>query len=217
VKITEIYEKYRIPNNLQEHQFRVAGVVSLIADNFEQELSKQSVVSACLLHDMGNIIKFKLELFPEFLEPEGSEYWKSVKDEFIEKYGRDEHFATNEIVREVGVSERISQIVGAFGFSKASDTLETDDIEIKIAAYSDHRVKPDSLAPMLERFADGRKRYVENKNAKFDVDYFDERVAIWKKVENQIFEKCIIAPEDISNESVAPVIEKLRDFEVETN
>ena len=60
-RITEIYDEYKIMPNLREHMFRVAGVASLICDNLEESLSKKEIISACLLHDLGNIVKFDLE------------------------------------------------------------------------------------------------------------------------------------------------------------
>ncbi len=62
-KISEIYEEYKIMPNLREHQLRVAAVAAQICDNFNKPLNKKEIITACLLHDMGNIIKFKLELF----------------------------------------------------------------------------------------------------------------------------------------------------------
>ena len=59
------------------------------------------LIAACLFHDMGNIIKSDLKKFPEFLEPEGLEYWDRVKKEYVEKYGKDEHAATVAIARAI--------------------------------------------------------------------------------------------------------------------
>ena len=77
--ISEIYEEYKIMPNLREHMLRVAGAASLICDNFTEPLNKEEIISACLLHDMGNIIKFKLDYFPEFNKPEKAEYWQNVQ------------------------------------------------------------------------------------------------------------------------------------------
>ena len=74
MKISEIYQKYQIPPHLQLHMYRVSAVAWTICDNFDEELDKIKIVAADLLHDMGNIIKFDLKLFPEFLEPEGYDY-----------------------------------------------------------------------------------------------------------------------------------------------
>ena len=89
MKIQKIYDDYKIMPQLQLHQLRVAGVASIIVDNFQEKLDKDAIVSAALLHDMGNIIKFNLNFFPDALEPEGLDHWQSVKDEFILKYGPD--------------------------------------------------------------------------------------------------------------------------------
>src|SRR3989344_2472976 len=102
MKITEIYEKYKIPPNLQLHQLRVAGVASIICDNFDKPLDKGSIITTCLLHDMGNILKFNFDIFPEeFYGKQGRAYWEKVKQEFKEKYGEDEHKATHAIAEEL--------------------------------------------------------------------------------------------------------------------
>jgi len=59
--ITEIYEHYNIPPWLQEHMLRVSAVSSIICDQLGDKVRKHEVVSACLLHDMGNIIKFDFD------------------------------------------------------------------------------------------------------------------------------------------------------------
>ena len=41
MKISEIYEKYKIMPNLQEHMLRVAGVASIICDNFSKKIEKK--------------------------------------------------------------------------------------------------------------------------------------------------------------------------------
>src|SRR5436305_1624080 len=109
--ITEIYEKYKIMPNLQLHQLRVAAVAKKISDNLVTQVDKAAVVEACLLHDMGNIIKFNLSKspqFPSFLEPEGLKYWQAVKDDYLQKYQtEDEHQATLAIAKEIGASAKV--------------------------------------------------------------------------------------------------------------
>ena len=86
--VQQIYNEYRLMPTLQLHQLRVAGVAKIIADSFNGEIDKESIVLACLFHDMGNIIKFDLKNFPEYNQPEGIEYWQKVQSEFLEKYFR---------------------------------------------------------------------------------------------------------------------------------
>ncbi len=106
-QVRDLYRDYKIMPSLAAHQFRVAGVAWAIMDATDESalpspLRRNEVISACLLHDMGNILKFDLSYFPEFLEPEGLSYWKVVKADFRAKYGMDEHAATLQIAKEIG-------------------------------------------------------------------------------------------------------------------
>jgi hypothetical protein len=123
-KIKDIYEEYKIMPNLQMHQLRVAGVVSQLCDSLNLEVTKETLIITCLLHDMGNIIKSRLDYFPEFIKPEGLGYWQNVKDEFIQKYGEDEHEATVQIIKELGLPERVVNLAGKTDFHICVNTAK---------------------------------------------------------------------------------------------
>ncbi len=91
--VGEIYDSYRIMPGLQLHQLRVAAVGKTVCDHFDRRVDMQSVLLACLFHDMGNIIKADLGLFKGLLGEQSREYWEGVKQEYVEKYGTDEHVA----------------------------------------------------------------------------------------------------------------------------
>ncbi|MBN1332029.1 HD domain-containing protein [Candidatus Dojkabacteria bacterium] len=214
MKIAEIYKKYKIPPQLQEHQLRVAAVAKQIVDNFKAPsgLDETIIITSCLLHDMGNIIKFNLQLYPEHLKPEGYEYWKGVQDEFILKYGEDEHKATFQIAKEIGVGEDVMEILRDWGFANGNKTAESENFNAKISRYSDQRVDIDGIKSMEERHHKSRDRYKKRNHFKHltEVDKFDELVGYWQKIENQIFEKCEIKPEEINDESVQALLDNLR-------
>ncbi len=155
--ISDIYKTYTIPPHLQLHQLRVAAVGKLVAEVHHAD--EHTVVSACLLHDMGNIIKFKLDRFPEFLEPEGYEYWKKVQADFMQKYGTDEHLATLMICDELGVSDAVLGCIRAVGMTKAHANIATGTREEQITNYADLRIGPKGLISIQERLADGKVRY----------------------------------------------------------
>lgn len=115
--ISDLYTQYRIFRGLQEHMLRVGAVAKIICDAGNIEKSEY-IISACLLHDMGNIIKSELTKFPAFLEPEGLEYWTQIKRDFITKYGNDTHEATLKIAQEIGVSEETQSLINIIGFSQ---------------------------------------------------------------------------------------------------
>lgn len=154
--ISDIYTEYNIPPQLQLHQRRVAAVGKTVADAHAVDV--HTVISACLLHDMGNIIKFKLDRFPDFLEPEGYEYWQNVQDSFKAKYGNDEHLATLMICDELGVSDAVLNCIRAVGMTKVHHNLSEGTKEEQITNYADLRVGPQGLISILERLADGRAR-----------------------------------------------------------
>ena len=57
--INKIYTQFRIPPNLQQHMFRVASVAKIICNNWTgKELNQNDIVCVCLIHDLGNIVKY---------------------------------------------------------------------------------------------------------------------------------------------------------------
>ena len=164
---------------------------------------------------MGNIIKFNLDLYPETLEPEGYDYWKAVQDEFIEKYGNDEHEATYKIAEELGVGKDALDIMSTYGFAKGEKTFKTTSYSAKIARYADQRIDIDGVKLMKDRHLGARDRYLKRRNFNHltDEDKFEELAAYWIEIERQIFSNCKIKPEDITDESIAPIIEILKNYD----
>src|SRR5690349_16753955 len=118
MKILDIYKKYAITPMLQMHQLRAAAVGNLIADNWKNEkLNKSAVVQTLLIHDMGNIIKFDLDNFPQLLgeEIKKIDFWKQTQKDFIAKYGVDEHIATQQIAKEIGAPKNVQYILSQLG------------------------------------------------------------------------------------------------------
>lgn len=214
MKISEIYEEYKIMPQLQLHMLRVAGVALVIANSYIKSLDKNSIISACLLHDIGNIIKFDLTLFPETLKPKGLKYWQGIQKQFVEKYGNDDHEATYRICKELSINPKALDIVGAFGFNNAQKLHKTTHIELKIAVYSDMRIAPHGITSLDNRLSEAKKRYAEKIEKKYPD--FDKKAILWKKIEKQIFAHCKIGPEDITEEKVQPLLKKLRNYNIET-
>jgi hypothetical protein len=213
-KITEIYSEYKIPPNLQRHMLWVAAVASMICDNFNEPLPKEDIITACLLHDMGNIIKYDMKYFPQYYQPEGEEYWQKVKDDYIKKYGKNEHEATIKIIKELGLSDTIIDVVDKVKFSLSCENSNGNNMAYKIVNYSDWRVSPHGIVSYKERMDEAGVRYQNRKDSKdiFPEEGRQELIACGRDIERQIFAKCKIKPEDINDESIKPIIEKLKDF-----
>lgn len=211
--ILEIYRQHKIMPFLARHQLRVAAVGKMIASSIPG-VDVEGVVTVCLLHDMGNIIKSDLSYFPEAIEPEGIEYWTGVKNEYVQQYGNDEHIATLEICRKLGLDETRLGYLNAIGFSRSVTTLESGSIEKMICLYADQRVGPHGVLSLDGRLADGRKRYAEKKGYEKTPEKFDIPAAALKEVERKIFEKSLLTPEDISDKSIQDIYDDLQTFDI---
>ena len=212
-KITEIYKEYKIMPNLQMHQYRVAAVAMQICESLDIDINKENIITACLLHDMGNIIKFNLNHFPEFNQPEGLEYWQKVKDDYILKYGKNEHEASMKIARELNVNSDILYLIESVDSSFVEILANSNDLERKICMYSDGRVTPHGIVSIKERSEEAKERY---KNHEYifneeNVLFFNKNLTL---MEEKIFSHSKIKKEDINDESVIPYLEKLKNFSI---
>lgn len=203
--IAEIYSDYKILPNLQLHQLRVAGVAKIICDVINAaapgKVDSDSVITTCLLHDMGNIIKINLDRYAFSFEPEDEGYWQNVKKDFIEKYGPEEHIATRKICKELGVSDEVLRLLDQIGFSNLDKALENPSLEQKICSYSDMRVGLHGVISIDQRVEDGIKRYQGTSHtiASGRAPFLAECL---RRIEGVIFEGLNLLPSDIDDAAV---------------
>jgi hypothetical protein len=210
--VQDIYDAYRIMPSLQLHQLRVAGVGLTVCRALTRDVDERAVVLACLFHDMGNIIKSDLSIFPGFLEPEGRAHWELVKSDFIEQYGRSEHDATRQIVTTLRLNRDVIGYIDGIGFSKLESVRDSSSFELKICQYADLRVGPHGVLSMEARMQEGRARY-ELKHL-HDEDEWQRLTSKAYAIEAQLFAETDIAPGDIVEEGIAPLRDELRRLEI---
>jgi hypothetical protein len=178
-------------------------------------IDKENTIKACLLHDMGNIVKFKLGYFPETLEPEGIEYWTKVQEEYVSKYGNDDHHATLAILKELNIDSDVIDLVNCIGFHTAEENMNSADFNRKICAYADMRVIPHGVSSLEERLSNLRERYTNIKPSVNNTNLgngeerklFEDSLMV---IERQIFENCSIKPKDINDLAIKDRVEKLQ-------
>jgi len=221
--IHEVYQRYQIMPSLWDHMFRVAGVANYIGTKLlavplletAQPFTVQDlddVIAAALLHDLGNIAKFDLDYFPEFLAPQGLKYWQKVQEQSWAKYGKNAHTTTLLMLDELDVSPRVKELVDAVSFNKAKKTLDSPDYARKLVAYSDMRVDPHGVVSLEDRFKDGEKRY----QSKERVSTFTYAMAAClRNIEKQLFSPLDASPEDVTNEHVSPFIFPFDDVQLQ--
>jgi 5'-deoxynucleotidase YfbR-like HD superfamily hydrolase len=196
--------------NLQEHQLRVAAVARQLCDAMKVPVDTNAVVTACLVHDMGNIIKFDLSYFPEFVQEKGLAYWQEVKEEYVRKYGNNEHIATEKIAEELDISEVSRSYLPAIGFTRSSDVLARGSLEQKVCLYADQRVGAYGVVSLHDRLIEGKKRYKGRADKALSLEEFEKLFAALVHVEKELFARSSIHPDDITDESVGVIIEELR-------
>lgn len=201
MKIKEIYEKYKIHPNLIAHQIRVAKVANFILNNWNGlELDKNKILRLCLIHDLGNIVRMKIE----------DDYWGKVKSNIVKKYGDEDDLVTIKILKECGVDDGFCDIILAKRFINSLKISKSGDWYLKILLYSDLRVSPFAVTSLKERLNEvisRRKDLSENpeienlSKANFDI-------------ESQIQENVNILLSDINEKTVEIDNEELLHIEI---
>lgn len=215
---SEIYEEYRIPPWLQEHQLRVAATAKLIC-GVRQEANEREAVLLGLFHDMGNILKFDLSPQSQLkaLVGDDAAYWQSVKDDFTTRYGESEYAATAAIAKEIALLDSVVSLLEKMSYSRTDVILEEGPIELQICSYADMRIGPYGVLPLKDRIADLKTRASKRwkpETAKEQEAAFVENLSRFFAIEKIVFEGAHLQPEDISDASIAPLMEELKKYEV---
>lgn len=202
--VREIYEKYSIPPNLQEHMLFVNRVAVFISRHWTgPKIDWTTIQKSALLHDLGNIVKFNFDIFPEFLGLEKTkiEYWKSEQLRIVKKYGNDDHVATQKMLGEIGVDKKIVDTILNKSFGNSVRVSAGSDWAQKILLYCDLRVLPLGICTLEERLEDIKKRFPKY-TSRSD---FDDLLAAAYRLENQIQDNLDISVIKVDKNSVMTV------------
>lgn len=168
--VTQIYKKFDIPINLQQHMLRVAAVSQIICDSSPPiDINRDVIVKTCLLHDMGNIIKMDFAYQHFFIKSDQKkiDQYKQIQTSFTSKYGSDADKATWEIIKKITQNSNILNLFANSHGEHTPEFINGDYWDRKILYYSDMRVGPFGVTAVNQRFGDLKKRYPrERKNLK---------------------------------------------------
>lgn len=212
-----IYQNYALPLVLQNHMLRVAAVAKWIIEHWNNssiKLNEEEIIEVLLLHDIGNIVKgeddnFKA-LFPDTYDMESFEYWINMRKWVREHYGNNDLEATQNIVKEIGISKKLQEMIEKKQFYNNKKTYESTDFAIKICAYADQRVAPEGVMSLNGRLNEAIKRYQNVKDASINRPERKTLIQYAKKIEEQIFHNVKGSPEQITDESVDIYISDLK-------
>ncbi len=218
--ISSIYKKYPIPNILQMHMLRAASVGALICDNwnFEENIDKDSVVQALLIHDTGNIIKFNLDASTMLTDQEKKNlnFWKTQQKIYKQKFNNDDHKATQQIAREIKVSDKVLYLLGNSGSSKLQQVIDSKDYNLAIVTYADLRCAPYNIVSVNERFDDVIKRYKDSDHPLSALEEVEKRRNLGIELENILQQFVKINLNEILDESIKPYLEKITGYNIPT-
>jgi len=201
--IDNIYAKYPVPKNLQEHMKRASHCAEIVCNNWisEIKINKEDIIASLLLHDLGNIVKFDMdsELGLKIMGEESKriDYWKQKKQETIDKYGDDDHVVSKKMCEELNVNKRITELIEKHVFNNNENTLKENDFDVKIAAYSDQRIGPFNIMSLDDRFKELKERYAKRDSKNVNNPKVDLFIDCAFKIEKQIFANVKIKPEEI--------------------
>lgn len=209
MQIKQIYEKYQIMPQLATHMLRVAGVGKLILAGWKDPIDSDLVIRTLLLHDMGNITKFNLsDAWQKKMKGADTTmdlpHWRTVQQEFWDRYGKDTHGATNAIISELGQQDVLTvleQEHTGYATGDESQILRQSD-PAQIFAYCDVRVTPSGVVPMKERITDLHKRYGR------ELPWYD----FLYKLEEQVREQTTIDLDSIDEHDVEPLFDELLEY-----
>ncbi len=213
MKVREIYKKYPITPNLQEHLLRVAKVALSICDHWRgRKVDKELIKKSALLHDLGNIVKFDLKRYPEYLGKElrRRDFWAKKQKEVIKKYGSNDHEVCLQLLREIGVDAKVIKTISDKGFKDSLKTEESNNWELKILLYSDLRVGPLGVISAKERFDEAIPRLKMHK----ECNNLDELVKACFRIEKQIQENLDVDVSEITDKFVERDDEELLNTEI---
>lgn len=168
MNVKQIYDKHEIPPNLQKHMLRVAALSAILTKNWiGKKLDQEAVVIACIFHDMANIIKFNFNKPSLFKEEESkSDYWKKIQQQIIKKYGTNVHAATLKMCQEIGLPQKVLDIINKLEWDDTLKILDNHDYEVAVAIYSDMRMGPHGILPLKERVDN-----LATRNKSHDMDF----------------------------------------------
>ena len=184
--INDIYRKFYCTHNLQVHMIRTAKIAKLICQNLGPvKVDLERLMRACLVHDIGNTVKFDFDKYPDMIGGDTGEieYLRKKQKELIAKYSRDDHEATKKMLQEVGFDQSFIKIVLNKTYTNATRIKEGEDWFLKILLYSDQRSGPFGVLPLKDRLDEAHKRLIKYRDRH---DLYDAALEIEKQIQANV-------------------------------
>lgn len=185
--IQEIYSYFQIPPGLQRHMYIVTTVGKYICDSWQgPPINKQAIITALLLHDLGNLIKFDLSENAIILDPVLHEpAWRGIQRKLIKKYGTSAHKATLKMAKEIITDSLVLELIDGMDATNLEKIFQKS-LEHQICEYADMRVIPDGISSLEKRLTDIHDRYQHLSPDWADKELFIKNKIFGKKIEDSL-------------------------------
>jgi hypothetical protein len=160
IRASEVYGEYMVPPNLQEHMLKVAAFAQVIKENWSgPEVDLDSVIQAGKFHDIAKPMTFNLTKQAKFgLSQQEITNLGKLQNRLKLKYGENEHDATVQICRDIGLNSKTVGLVDNLEWSYIPRLLEESDIEALVLIYCDMRIGPEGVLSIKDRHEDLQNR-----------------------------------------------------------
>lgn len=206
MQLQEIYIKYKTLPNLQLHMLRVSAVARIILDNWIGEnVDKQAIIKACLLHDIAKPITFDMSKQRYYAkndqELEEIEYCHNF---LLSNYGKEEYPALQKIGKEINLNSKTLELLSDLDWQYIKNFLDKDKTESLIPIYCDMRISPEGIVTINHRLQDLKNR-TEKENKHQYVDGGNLEAVIKKNTNMDL--------SSITDQQIEEIISKLRIYE----
>lgn len=227
VPISQLFSRYQIPVNLEQHLIQVAALGQLICQNWAgSPLNHDQIVSALLLHDIGNLVKFDLNQAwtkailaessaqnPDL--PQSFKAWQNLQTQFRRRYSYNADEANFAIVKELKIDPAIINILRDHTFEDLAVLLASKNWAKMILFYCDLRFSSTGLVAVTERLQDLRARYQIH-----DPRYTDPKIfARWLKnslaLENLLQQHTTLRLTQLTSSQLEPYFATLLQFQIQ--
>ncbi len=221
--VQDIYQHYLIPSNLAEHMLQTAALGQIICQHWQQnktDLQQSLVLTTLLLHDMGNLIKFKLDKTANKQQRQvaqlltADQNWQQQQQAMIAKYGSSCEQANSIILQELGLN-KAAQLLKRHNFDRLHTLIDQPGHwQEKIIFYCDLRFTPFGLSSVPERIQDLKERYQSQNPNWRDAAIVRQRLDDSLQLEASLNQYTKIDLKHIADSSIKPLVQQLRQYPI---
>jgi len=199
------------------HMLWVTSIGALAIENWSgSAIDQNQVISALLLHDIGNVIKFELgsSQVKKLYSKQELEKLVIVQKQMIDLYGDNADIANILILKKLRVDKQIIQLLDNHSFDFLPTLLDSENWNEKIVFYSDLRVAPWGIVSVTQRIKNLKERYC-HRNPDWNNNSLYKKWLNWStQLEDQLNQHTKIDLKSLSQHQIEEKVLELSDYQI---